>query len=74
MRITKEGLSREALWQHYLTKNPHWQENGARLTAAGLKKLFEQTWEQGYRVGHKQAFGQGLRDQFGDFSELFGDR
>ena len=74
MSITKEGLSQEALWQHYLTKNPHWQENGAKLTADGLKKLFDQTWEQGYRVGHKQAFGQGLRDQFGDFSELFGDR
>ena len=71
MSITKEGLSREALWQHYLTKNPHWQENGARLTAAGLKKLFEQTWEQGYRVGHTQAFGQSLRDQLGDVSELF---
>ena len=74
MSITKEGLSQEALWQHYLTSNPHWQENGAKLTADGLKKLFDQTWEQGYRVGHKQAFGQGLRDQFGDFSELFGDR
>ena len=74
MSMTKEGLSQEALWQHYLNKNPHWKENGAKLTAEGLKKLFDQTWEQGYRVGHKQAFGQGLRDQFGDFSELFGDR
>ena len=69
--MTKEVLNRDALWQHYLTKNPHWQEEGARLTAAGLKKLFDQTWEQGHRVGHKQAVGQGLRDQFSDFSELF---
>lgn len=70
--MTQEGLSRDALWQHYLTKNPHWQEAGARLTADGLKKLFDQTWEQGRRVGHKQAVGQGLRSQFGDFSDLFG--
>lgn len=72
--MKKEGLSQSELWQHYLDKNPHWQENGARLTAAGLQKLFDQTWEQGYRVGHHQAFGKSLRDQFGDFSELFGDR
>lgn len=72
--MTKQGMTQEDLWQHYLNNNPHWQEKGARLTAAGLKKLFDQTWEQGRRVGHHQAMGNALANEFGDFSELFGNR
>lgn len=68
------GLNQAELWQHYLTQNPHWQEDGARLTAAGLKKLFEQTWQQGHKVGHQQAVAQSLRGQFGDLSDLFGNK
>ena len=68
---TDEGMTQEALWEHYLSKNPHWQENGVRLTAAGLKKLFDQTWDQGAKVGHHQAVGQSIRDQLGDFGDLF---
>ena len=68
---TDEGMTQEALWEHYLSKNPHWREKGVRLTAAGLKKLFDQTWDQGSKVGHHQAVGQSIRDQFGDFGDLF---
>ena len=68
---TDEGMTQEVLWEHYLSKNPHWQENGVRLTAAGLKKLFDQTWAQGSKVGHHQAVGQSIRDQLGDFGDLF---
>lgn len=68
-----KGMNQAELWQHYLSKNPHWEESGVRLTAAGLKKLFDQTWEQGHKVGHHQAFGEGIRSQFGDLSDLFGD-
>ena len=68
---TREGMTQEALWQHYLSKNPHWQENGVRLTAAGLKKLFDQTWAEGSKVGHHQAVGQSIRDQLGDLGDLF---
>lgn len=68
----REGMTQEALWQHYLNKNPHWKEKGARLTEAGLKKLFEQTWNEGHKVGHHQAVGSSLADQFSDVSELFG--
>ena len=70
----REGMTQAALWQHYLSHNPHWQENGARLTADGLKKLFDQTWEQGYKVGHHQAMRNALSSQFGDFSDLFGNK
>ena len=66
----REGMTQAALWQ----RNPHWQENGARLTATGLKKLFDQTWEQGHKVGHHQAMGNALASQFGDFSDLFGKK
>lgn len=68
---TDEGMTQDALWEHYLSKNPHWQENGVRLTAAGLKKLFDQTWDQGFKVGRHQAVGQSIREQLGDFSDLF---
>ena len=68
---TDEGMTQDALWEHYLSKNPHWQENGVRLTAAGLKKLFDQTWDQGSKVGHHQAVGKSIRDQLGDFGDLF---
>lgn len=68
---TDEGMTQDALWEHYLSNNPHWQENGVRLTAAGLKKLFDQTWDQGFKVGRHQAVGQSIRDQLGDFGDLF---
>ena len=68
---TDEGMTQDALWEHYLSKNPHWREDGVRLTAAGLKKLFDQTWNQGSKVGHHQAVGQSIRDQLGDFGDLF---
>lgn len=68
---TDEGMTQDALLEHYLSKNPHWQENGVRLTAAGLKKLFDQTWDQGFKVGRHQAVGQSIRDQLGDFGDLF---
>lgn len=68
---TDEGMTQDALWEHYLSKNPHWQENGVRLTATGLKKLFDQTWDQGFKVGRHQAVGHSIRDQLGDFGDLF---
>jgi hypothetical protein len=67
-----EGMSQQALWQHYLAKNPHWAEEGAHLSAAGLRKLFEQTWHQGHKVGHQQAIGHAMASQFSDLSDLFG--
>lgn len=68
-------MTEEALWQFYLQKNPHWQEDGAQLTAAGLRKLFEQIWEAGYREGHQQSVSAAIADQLSDaFSEFKGKR
>lgn len=39
---------RERLWAIYLKKNPHWAEEGARLTPQGLQKFVEQVWQHGY--------------------------
>lgn len=70
----KEGMTQAELWQHYLNRNPHWQKEGARLTSVGLKKLFDQTWEQGHKLGRSQAIGNAIANEFGDLSELFGDK
>lgn len=44
-------MTREQLWSLYTAKNPHWLTEGATLTPAGLKKLFDQTFECGHRLG-----------------------
>jgi len=42
-------MTREELWQHYCAKNPSFSGNGnVTMSAAGLKKLFEQTWQFGF--------------------------
>jgi hypothetical protein len=43
--------SRDAPWCRLITKNPHWSTDGADLTAAGLRKLFDVVFEAGHRLG-----------------------
>ena len=44
-------LRKEQLWQKYIDKNPHWLTDGVKLTPAGLKKLFDQTFDRGHALG-----------------------
>lgn len=39
---------RDELWRIYLKQNPHWETDGAHLTADGLKKFVAQVWQHGY--------------------------
>lgn len=41
-------MTREALWKIYTDRNPQFLVEGGQVTmsAAGLKKLFDQTWDQ----------------------------
>lgn len=48
-------MTREELWTIYTKKNPQFLEGGVTFTPAGLKKFFEQTWDQ----GHGQGFRNG---------------
>lgn len=45
------SLSRDELWDLYTRKNPHWLTEGATFTPAGVRKLFEQTFDLGHRLG-----------------------
>jgi hypothetical protein len=43
-------LQKEQLWLKFIEKNPHWLTDGVKLTPAGLKKLFETTFEKGHEL------------------------
>ena len=45
------ALQKEHLWLKFVEKNPHWLTEGAKLTPAGLKKLFETTFDKGHELG-----------------------
>ena len=65
-------MTQQELWEFYTSKNPLWLEDGAKLTPQGLRKLFEQTWEVGYKAGHSQAVTVALAEQFGEgLSDLY---
>jgi len=53
---TAHTLSESELWAQYVAKNPSFNGNGSvTLSAAGLRKLFSQT----YNVGHDRGFANG---------------
>lgn len=43
------------LWEMYTAGNPHWLTEGANLTADGVRKLVERT----YNAGHAQGVENG---------------
>lgn len=46
-------MTKQELWDAYVAKNPKFADESAdiTLTARGLKKLFEQTYDHGYEHG-----------------------
>lgn len=53
-------MSSDELWEAYSAKNPSFDGDGnVTMSAAGLRKLFRQTWsiahDSGYRKGLKEA-------------------
>lgn len=44
-------MKQSDLWKIYTSKNPSFMESGATFTAVGLKKFFDQTWEQAHKQG-----------------------
>ena len=45
------SISIESLWEIYVKKNSHWETENVTLTPAGLKKLVENTYQQGLLHG-----------------------
>lgn len=50
-------MTKEELWRIYTDKNPQFLDEDAviQMTGRGLRKLFEQTWDQ----AHGQGFSNG---------------
>lgn len=47
-------MTKDELWKVYVQRNPQFERPGAvTLTSAGLKKLFEQTYDQAHAAGVK---------------------
>ena len=44
-------IQKDKLWAIYINNNPNWATEGANLTPAGLKKLFETTFDKGHELG-----------------------
>jgi hypothetical protein len=63
-------LSKDTLWSRYVEKNPHWLTEGVTLTPAGLRKLFEQTYEMGHAQGLEN--GKALASHESLFGRMFG--
>jgi hypothetical protein len=45
-------MTQQELWRAYCARNPSFDGSGeVTMTASGLKKLFDQTWQLAYAAG-----------------------
>lgn len=44
-------MTKERLWEIYTSRNPSFLTDGATLSAAGLRKFFDQTWDSAHDQG-----------------------
>jgi len=47
-------MTKERLWQIYLEKNPSFCGEKICLTAAGLRRFFDKTWDTAYFDGEEE--------------------
>jgi hypothetical protein len=49
-------MTKADLWAHYCKRNPQFEREGnVTLSTRGLKALFDQTYDQGFREGGDSA-------------------
>lgn len=71
-------MKKSDLWKIFSDKNPSFNgEGNVTMSAAGLRKLFDQTYEQGYEQGKAnviamQKLAQGTASTESIFDKLFG--
>ena len=53
-------MNKDDLWAIYTRRNPRFLTGPVELTPAGLRKFFDQTWEQAHKQG--VANGQALTE------------
>lgn len=52
-------MNADELWEAYATRNPSFDgEDKVTMSAAGLRKLFRQTWS----IAHDSGYRRGLRE------------
>lgn len=58
-------MTKDELWAQYVARNPSFANDEGTITigAAGLRKLFSQTYEYGYEAGHDAALTEKQRNE-----------
>jgi len=65
-------MKKDELWEVYASKNPQFKGEGTvTMTVTGLRKLFDQTWEQAHAQGVK--YGRAAQDVQTQTNNLFGN-
>jgi hypothetical protein len=79
-------MSKQELWSKYVERNPSFNGLGTiTMSARGLRKLFNQTWDVAFESGLKQEFEDDDEDEYPEpikhspeamniFNTIFGKR
>jgi hypothetical protein len=68
-------MKKSQLWKIYVAKNPSFAGDGnITMSARGLRKLFEQTWDYAYEQGEDEIDPAPVTDSKGvdDLRKIFG--
>jgi hypothetical protein len=66
-------MDKQALWDAYVRKNPSFITDGANLSADGLKKFFDTTYNNAYAQG-KHDVSDKRSSGSSPFEQMFGLR
>lgn len=66
-------MSKEELWEIFVKKNPQFLTHGANFSPAGVRKFFEQTFDQGYIEGRDRNT-RTESNAVSDLASIFGMR
>ncbi|HMJ06896.1 MAG TPA: hypothetical protein VK474_11620 [Chthoniobacterales bacterium] len=72
-------MKQQTLWELFCAKNPSFAGRGnVTMSAAGLRKLFDQTWERAHAAGfaNGQAYAElhAPKEDHSLFGKIFGAR
>ena len=68
-------MKKSQLWKIYVAKNPAFERDGnITMSARGLRKLFDQTWDLAYHEGEDEDAPPPVTDSRGvdDLRKIFG--
>jgi hypothetical protein len=79
-------MSKQELWSKYVERNPSFNGLGTiTMSARGLRKMFNQTWDVAFESGFNQEFDDDEEDEYPElikhspeamniFNTIFGKR